>query len=204
MNLTIKAIQFNGVTFPNGCQKDICCPIKVNGTLWRTPVLDTSSGEVIDYSYTKKTNNTPPQADSMAIVRFTDSCGNRVDALIADNETAAVITDACAICCGDTPPSFTTAIKAPIQEVKLCADSTGAKKLAVAYKASGALVMAATFNSAAPSPAVLGSYANAGALVTWVLANWGAYVTACTNDATNRIITFTLHSSVNTTGIVLT
>jgi hypothetical protein len=199
--INVKVVRFNNVYFPAGCMKDICCPVVVNGTLWMTPVLDTVSGEVVDHVYTKKVNNTPPQTDSMPIIRLTDSCGNKADVLIADNESANKVTDACALCCDDTPAVFNAAIKAPVMEIKLCADATGAKKMNVAYKTPTPIVVAATFNGAAPSPAALANYASAAAFVTWVGTNWGAYITGIVNDATNKIFTITFHSSVNTAGI---
>lgn len=198
--ITVKVTKFNNVEFPTGCQKDICCDMVIEGDYWKTPVLD-KKGLLNGYTYSSATLS-KPTPDSYKVVKL-NSQGYQVEAVIADGQTSAILKEACAVCCGDTPIEFTATIPAPIIEIWPCENSAAKRLVSIPFPSTTPLTLVATFGMVAATPAPSTTFANPAALKTWVSANWGAYGTF-THDTVNQILTLELASGVNSAGISIT
>ena len=94
-------------------------------------------------------------------------------------------------------------MRATIIEVQPCSNAAGERIISIPYPTATPLVVAATFNQAAASPAPTASYASGAAFAAWATSNWSAYGT-WSNDATNKVITFKAAVATLSAGIKIT
>lgn len=155
-----------------------CTGAKLVDIVWMRPLV--KDGIVVEYQTIIDTAANKPTPDSIRI-GVIDTGGNRYYAVLADNATDSVFTNACNACCGSTPTLADVAIFPPIVQDCPCADASGNYiwDWPLPYNPNTlAMLIGGTFDGAAATPAYTSTgFANAAALLTWVQANWGAYGT---------------------------
>lgn len=200
--ISVQVRKFNHVTFAVACKKEMCCDFDLIKQVWSTPIIN-SSGVVTGYAeITAGADNTgKPGTDSVKIAKV-NACGDIIEVVLGDSESAASLKAACNVCCGDPEVVFSATIPAVRSEVTPCVDAAGARKVSIPYRDGAALVVAATFNQVAATPSPSASYASGAAFVTWATTNWSAYGTWA-DDATNKVVTLTCAVGVTSVGITI-
>lgn len=194
--------KFNHVIFPAACQREICCDFTLVKQVWSTPVIN-ASGVVFSYNEIAAgaTATGKPTTDSVKIAKI-NSCGNVVEVVLADTEDVNSLKTACDVCCGDPAVVFSATIPAVRTEDTPCVNSAGNRVESIPYRDGATLVVAATFNQVAATPVPSANYASGAAFVAWANTNWSAYG-VWVDDATNKIVTLTLATAVNSVGITI-
>ncbi len=197
----VKVIKFNGIDFPSGCNKEICCgdTMDVQSAKWKTPVLN-GDGSLNKYQYSDGTAS-KPQSDSYKVVRVLDACNNDVEVIIEDDETAQIVRDACNVCCGDAAVEFSKTVPDILVEQSPCADANGDRKISVAVPAGGSLTLAASRNGT-PFTVVGNPFANGAAIKTYMSASMSAFGT-WSHNTTDNVITLTLASGTTSAGFTI-
>ena len=200
--ISVPVRKFNHVPFAVACKKEICCDFQLVKQVWSTPVINTA-GVVISYNeITAGADGTgKPTTDSVKIAKV-NSCGDIVEVVLADTESVLDLKAACNICCGDPEVVFAATIPAVISEVTPCINASGARVVSIPYRDGNTLVVAATFEQVAATPSPSASYASGAAIATWANTNWSAYG-VWADDATNKVLTLTLATGVDSAGITI-
>ena len=200
--ISVPVRKFNHVVFAVACKREICCDFKLVKQVWSTPVIN-ASGVVVSYNeITAGADATgKPTTDSVKIAKV-QSCGDIVEVVLADTEDVSSLKAACNICCGDPEVVFAATIPAVISEVTPCVNASGNRVVSIPYRDGNALVLAGTFNQVAGTPSPSANYASGAAIATWATTNWSAYGT-WVDDATNKVLTLTLATGVNSAGVTI-
>lgn len=204
--IQVKVSMWNQIKYPEGCTKEICCGsgLQIRETYWKQPLISID-GVLLGYTKITPTatdGSDKPSTDSYKVVKVI-SCGNTVEVVVADDETAQKIIDACNACCGDAPIAFDHTIPAAILEYQPCEDANGDRKIAVVYPDGGVLNVSGTFEGVAMSPAPTNPYASGAAIKTAWDANWTAYGTMV-HDVTNKTLVITLAVGVDSGMLTIT
>lgn len=203
-NITVKVSNFNGINYPTGCSKEICCDkLEIKGTFWKTPQLN-PDGSLSKHLYTVPTaedGSDQPQDDSYKVVKV-DACGDQVEIVIEDNQTAQIVKDACNVCCGDAAVPFTKTIPDVVYEQKPCEDANGDRKISVVVPAGGSLTLAAS-KDGVPFTVVGNPFASGAAIKTYMSASMTAFGT-WSHNVTDNVITLTLDAGVTSAGVTIT
>lgn len=200
--ISVPVRKFNHTIFAVACKKEICCDFTLVKQVWSTPVIN-ASGILVSYNeITAGADATgKPTTDSVKIAKV-QSCGDIVEVVLADTESVASLKAACNICCGEEEVVFAATIPAVISEVTPCVNASGNRVVSIPYRDGNALVVAATFEQVAATPSPSASYASGAAFVTWATTNWSAYGTWA-DDATNKVVTLTLATGVDSAGVTI-